>query len=115
MVWSYTDQEVGGVEGGAFIINYIIKRVEIINMFPILYVCIYLGPYHLFAGKDASVALAKMSFLPEDVASTDISSLTAEQKQTLQEWDEKFLSKRKYPVVGTIIGSNTSGNEALKQ
>ena len=43
------------------------------------------GPYHIFAGIDASRALAKMSFEQEDVESVDLSDLTEEQKKTLDE------------------------------
>lgn len=58
--------------------------------------------YNLFAGKDASKALAKMSFKDEDLASRDLSDLTETQKQTLDDWVAKFENKRLYPVVGDI-------------
>jgi membrane-associated progesterone receptor component len=61
------------------------------------------GPYHIFAGIDASRALAKMSFKPEDLNSTDLSDLTEEQKKTLDDWETKFISVRKYPVVGKLV------------
>lgn len=61
------------------------------------------GPYHHFAGVDASRALAKMSFQPEDIASHDVSDLNEQQQKTLAEWVEKFENVRKYPVVGFII------------
>ena len=61
------------------------------------------GPYFLFAGKDVSRALAKMSFKPEDVESLDVSDLTTEQKKTLQEWETKFSVTRKYPCVGKLV------------
>lgn len=60
------------------------------------------GPYHIFAGIDASRALAKMSFKPEDVNSHDLSDLTTEQLKTLTDWEVKFQNSRKYPVVGTL-------------
>jgi len=59
------------------------------------------GPYHLFAGKDSSRALAKMSFAPEDVNSTEVSDLDGSQKQVLLDWEKRFLNVKKYPVVGT--------------
>lgn len=59
------------------------------------------GPYHIFAGIDASRALAKMSFDAADTASHDLSDLTSEQLQTLEDWKNR-LSK-KYPVVGNIV------------
>lgn len=58
--------------------------------------------YNCFAGKDASKALAKMSFAPEDLNSRDLSDLTAEQKKVLDDWADKFENKRKYPIVGTL-------------
>ena len=61
------------------------------------------GPYFLFAGIDASRALAKMSFKDEDLASRNLSDLTPEQEKTLKDWEKKFIVARKYPVVGSII------------
>ena len=61
------------------------------------------GPYFLFAGIDASKALAKMSFKEEDLQSTDLSDLTPEQLKTLADWEKKFIESRKYPVVGNIV------------
>lgn len=43
------------------------------------------GPYHAFAGIDASRALAKMSFDEKDVESVDLTDLTEEQTKTLEE------------------------------
>ena len=61
------------------------------------------GPYHIFAGIDASRALAKMSFHGDDLLNTDLSDLTEEQKKTLDDWEKKFITTRKYPVVGILI------------
>ncbi|XP_010909477.1 membrane steroid-binding protein 1 [Elaeis guineensis] len=57
------------------------------------------GPYALFAGKDASRALAKMSFEPKDLTG-DISGLGPFELDALQDWEYKFMSK--YGKVGTI-------------
>ncbi|OEL17481.1 Membrane steroid-binding protein 2 [Dichanthelium oligosanthes] len=57
------------------------------------------GPYALFAGRDASRALAKMSFEPSDLTS-DISGLGPFEAEALQEWEYKFKSK--YVTVGKI-------------
>ncbi|XP_072956064.1 membrane steroid-binding protein 1-like [Typha angustifolia] len=57
------------------------------------------GPYALFAGKDASRALAKMSFEPQDL-NGDISGLGPFEIEALQDWEYKFMSK--YVKVGTI-------------
>jgi membrane-associated progesterone receptor component len=61
------------------------------------------GPYFLFAGIDASRALAKMSFKPEDLNNSDLSDLTEEQQKTLSEWEHKFINVRKYPIVGKLV------------
>ncbi|CAN1267297.1 Membrane steroid-binding protein 2, partial [Linum perenne] len=57
------------------------------------------GPYALFAGKDASRALAKMSFEDKDLTG-DISGLGPFELDALQDWEYKFMSK--YVKVGTI-------------
>ncbi|KAK1260365.1 Membrane steroid-binding protein 2 [Acorus gramineus] len=57
------------------------------------------GPYALFAGKDASRALAKMSFDDKDLTG-DISGLGPFELEALQDWECKFMSK--YTTVGTI-------------
>ena len=57
------------------------------------------GPYALFAGKDASKALAKMSFEDKDLTG-DISDLGPFEIDALQDWEYKFMSK--YVKVGTI-------------
>ena len=60
------------------------------------------GPYHVFAGIDASRALAKMSFETNDLESTDLSDLSEEQLKTLAEWVARFTDVRKYPVVAML-------------
>jgi len=57
------------------------------------------GPYALFAGRDASRALAKMSFEASDLTG-DISGLGPFEVEALQEWEHKFKSK--YVTVGII-------------
>ncbi|KAL6955955.1 Membrane steroid-binding protein 1 [Sarracenia purpurea var. burkii] len=57
------------------------------------------GPYALFAGKDASRALAKMSFEDKDLTA-DISGLGPFELEALQDWEYKFMSK--YVKVGTV-------------
>ncbi|CAL1404998.1 unnamed protein product [Linum trigynum] len=57
------------------------------------------GPYALFAGKDASRALAKMSFEDKDLTG-DISGLGPFEMEALQDWEYKFMSK--YVKVGSI-------------
>ncbi|KAF5480387.1 hypothetical protein F2P56_001142 [Juglans regia] len=57
------------------------------------------GPYALFAGKDASRALAKMSFEEKDLTG-DITGLGPFELEALQDWEFKFMSK--YVKVGTV-------------
>ncbi|KAJ7975692.1 Membrane steroid-binding protein 2 [Quillaja saponaria] len=57
------------------------------------------GPYALFAGKDASRALAKMSFEDKDLTG-DICGLGPFELEALQDWEFKFASK--YVKVGTV-------------
>jgi membrane-associated progesterone receptor component len=61
------------------------------------------GPYALFAGRDVSKALAKMSFLPEDLNNYDLSDLDEKQQKTLNDWAEKFENVKKYPIVGHLV------------
>ena len=55
----------------------------------------------MFAGRDASVALAKMSFNESDLNDTDISKLKSDYLDALNGWTQNF--KEKYPIVGTIV------------
>ncbi|URD78509.1 membrane steroid-binding protein [Musa troglodytarum] len=68
------------------------------------------GPYALFAGKDASRALAKMSFEPVDLTG-DISGLGPFELDALQDWEYKFMSK--YVKVGTIKKTLPATDEAV--
>ncbi|XP_027180804.1 probable steroid-binding protein 3 [Coffea eugenioides] len=57
------------------------------------------GSYCMFAGKDASRALAKMSKNDEDVIGS-LDGLSEKEIQTLDDWEKKFEAK--YPVVGSL-------------
>ncbi|CAG7869741.1 unnamed protein product [Brassica rapa] len=69
------------------------------------------GPYALFAGKDASRALAKMSFEESDLTG-DISGLGPFELDALQDWEYKFMSK--YVKVGTIQKNDGEGKESAE-
>uniref|UniRef100_A0ACD5XPL8 Uncharacterized protein n=1 Tax=Avena sativa TaxID=4498 RepID=A0ACD5XPL8_AVESA len=60
------------------------------------------GPYSLFAGRDASRALALMSFDLNDLTG-DLEGLSPDELEVLQDWEEKF--KERYPVVGHLPSS----------
>ncbi|KAI6679178.1 hypothetical protein NL676_033059 [Syzygium grande] len=57
------------------------------------------GAYAMFAGKDASRALAKMSKNDEDVTPS-LDGLSDKEIGVLTDWEKKFEAK--YPVVGRV-------------
>ncbi|GFP84790.1 membrane steroid-binding protein 2 [Phtheirospermum japonicum] len=57
------------------------------------------GAYSVYAGKDASRALAKMTFEEKDV-NGDLSGLDVVELEALQDWENKFMSR--YVKVGTV-------------
>ena len=59
------------------------------------------GPYHKFAGHEASKALALMSLEPEHLDDLSLSGLSNEQQQVLDEWVNKLSAK--YPLVGELV------------
>ena len=63
--------------------------------------------YSIFAGKDASRALAMMSFEPEYLnGSNDLSLLSKEEMDAVLSWESTYLSK--YPVVGTCMAEHVT-------
>lgn len=60
------------------------------------------GGYNRFAGKDASRALAKMSFDPADTENPDISNLTEKERKVMDDWVKTFEEKKLYPIVGRL-------------
>jgi hypothetical protein len=56
----------------------------------------------MFAGKDISRALAKMSFEPADLANNSLDDLDEKQKKVLADWITMFEEKKLYPVVGRL-------------
>jgi membrane-associated progesterone receptor component len=59
------------------------------------------GPYGMFAGKDCTRALAKVSF-DEELFTGDIEGLESEELEKLEEWIEMFEGK--YRRVGRLLG-----------
>ncbi|KAJ9536981.1 hypothetical protein OSB04_029714 [Centaurea solstitialis] len=57
------------------------------------------GSYAMFAGKDATRALAKMSKNDEDVIGS-VDGLTEKEIGILNDWEKKFEAK--YPIVGSL-------------
>ncbi|XP_051129381.1 probable steroid-binding protein 3 [Andrographis paniculata] len=60
------------------------------------------GDYHVFAGKDATRALAKMSKDENDVVPS-VDGLSEKEIGVLNDWEKKFQAK--YPTVGTVAGN----------
>ncbi|KAM5550495.1 membrane steroid-binding protein 2 [Rosa sericea] len=58
------------------------------------------GPYAMFAGRDASRALALLSFKPQDI-NGNIEGLGPDELQILQDWEDKFVEK--YLKVGRLL------------
>ena len=56
--------------------------------------------YHAFAGRDASVALAKMSMDKKDLKSRDYSKLNEGETDSMKGWHREFRGK--YPILGTL-------------
>jgi membrane-associated progesterone receptor component len=62
------------------------------------------GPYAVFAGSDATVALAKMKVDEAHVNVPNPSAgLTLSEKDILNDWVTKF--EQKYKVVGRLVGT----------
>ncbi|RWW47080.1 hypothetical protein BHE74_00046958, partial [Ensete ventricosum] len=57
------------------------------------------SPYAVFAGREASRALAKMSKSEDDVCG-DLDGLSDKELGVLADWENKFQAK--YPVVGRL-------------
>ncbi len=60
------------------------------------------GAYAMFAGKDASRALAKMSKNEDDVVAS-LDGLSDKEIGVLNDWESKFEAK--YPIVGSVVSS----------
>lgn len=58
------------------------------------------GPYHVFAGKNATYGLATSSTDP-DKTTGDLSLLTGAEQDTHMQWYAKYSSK--YPIVGKLV------------
>ncbi|KAL4557992.1 hypothetical protein LXL04_036188 [Taraxacum kok-saghyz] len=63
------------------------------------------GPYALFAGRDASRALALMSFESSDLTG-NIEGLSASELEVLEDWEAKF--EEKYVKVGQLVSEKAS-------
>jgi membrane-associated progesterone receptor component len=79
------------------------------------------GPYHVFAGRDASRALAKLSFEEADLANPTVDDLTAHEKDQLGDWIAKFEMKRcaralsSFVVIGLVFFFNSCWRQLLRR
>ena len=65
----------------------------------------FYGPgqsYSCFAGREASRAMARLSFEEDDLSSTKLEDLGPFERNTLEDWYQKFKYYKSYPVVGRI-------------
>uniref|UniRef100_A0A7C9DT78 Cytochrome b5 heme-binding domain-containing protein n=1 Tax=Opuntia streptacantha TaxID=393608 RepID=A0A7C9DT78_OPUST len=58
------------------------------------------GPYHLFAGKDCSRALAKVSKIESDIVG-NLDGLDERALGVLGEWEKRY--KARYPLVARLV------------
>lgn len=58
------------------------------------------GAYAMFAGREASRALALLSFKPQDI-NGNLEGLDASELEILQDWEDKF--EEKYVKVGQLV------------
>jgi membrane-associated progesterone receptor component len=59
------------------------------------------GPYHKFAGNDATRALAVMKIDEAGSGNHDLSDLTEKQLQTMKDWVKNFRERKQYPSLST--------------
>ena len=59
------------------------------------------GSYHIFAGRDASRGLAKMSLDVKDVDDPSIDDLSLSEIDEMNNWANKLAAK--YPIVGHLV------------
>lgn len=64
------------------------------------------GGYHLFAGKDATRALAKMSFEDADLENDRYDDLSFMEIETLNDWIAKFEVFNAYPIRGRVVAQD---------
>ncbi|XVF09511.1 hypothetical protein REPUB_Repub07fG0099500 [Reevesia pubescens] len=65
------------------------------------------GPYAMFTGRDASRALAMLSFKPDDLTG-NLEGLSEEELTVLEDWEYKFMDK--YPKVGRLVPGPAPSN-----
>ncbi|EXC30816.1 Membrane steroid-binding protein 2 [Morus notabilis] len=67
------------------------------------------GAYSMFTGKEASRALALLSFKPQDI-NGNLEDLGPEELQVLEDWEDKFTEK--YAKVGQLVREPMPADQA---
>lgn len=60
------------------------------------------GPYHKFAGRNATRALALMSLDDKDLEISSTQDCTEKQLGVLNDWIKTFSERKGYPIVGQL-------------
>ncbi|KAL6077616.1 Membrane steroid-binding protein 2 [Balamuthia mandrillaris] len=68
------------------------------------------GPYHLFAGRDASRALALGSLEEKDMDNTSLEGLSWSELDALNDWEQSF--EMKYDLVGYLVSDEQAQDHA---
>jgi membrane-associated progesterone receptor component len=58
--------------------------------------------YNCFAGREASRAMAKLSFEEGELSNPNVDDLGPFERDTLDNWIDKFKNYRGYPIVGKV-------------
>jgi len=66
------------------------------------------GPYHIFAGRDASRSLATDSLEEKDVVNPSLEGLSQADLSTLNDWVQTYESR--YDVVGKLVPTKRADN-----
>jgi membrane-associated progesterone receptor component len=73
------------------------------------------GKYHALAGKDASRALATNTLSDASINNLDLSDLTDQQLQVLNDWVTRFRDENKFPIVGRLVVPMDLTRDELRQ
>ena len=78
----------------------------IILTFFLVYEC----RYNCFAGRDATRAMAKLSFDEVDLANSNVDDLGPFELDVLNDWYSKFRDYKCYPIIGKVSMPSTGQN-----
>jgi membrane-associated progesterone receptor component len=58
--------------------------------------------YNCFAGRDATRAMAKLSFDEADLSNSNIDDISPFERDVLEDWYSKFRDYKNYPIIGRV-------------